>query len=361
MSRPLTALPRLAWLEFTELSFTGARGCMSLTAALSVGVAILLALALRLDTVFWAGISAFICLQANHPQSLRRGLLRLVGTFTGAAVALLMFPLVAYDPAGTLVLLFCAATLGILGSLASTYSYAWLLGGLTTLIITLGALNDPSQLFTLASNRCAEIVLGTSVSLLMAKLFLPASAGPIPPAPGWSGLFGPRSHVLHHAMRTGLAVALVPVVWRVFELPDLTQMAISISAVMAVPVLTGNVAEDHRTVIDRAAQRVLGCTLGATAGLLLLFTPLATILWVWLGLLMLGAAIGMQIETGRHAVPAVGIQMVIGLIVTLVQGWGPATTPTPGLERFGGMVGALILLLAVNYVFALEDAMPATG
>lgn len=356
MSRPLTALPRLTWLELTELSFAGPRGRLSLTAALAVGTAVVLALALHLQSVFWAAISAFVCLQASHPQSLRKGLLRLVGTFTGAAAALLLFPLVAYDPAGTLALLFCAATIGILGSLVSNYSYAWLLGGLTTLIITLGALDDPSQTFALAYDRCCEIILGTTVSLAMAKLLLPASAGPTAPAPGWSGLLGAHSYMLAHAMRTGLAVALVPVAWRFFELPNLSQMAISISAVMAVPVLTGNTAEDHRVVIDRVLQRVIGCTLGGGLGLALLFTPLASIFPIWLGLLMAGAAIGVQIETGRHNIPAVGIQGALGVIVTLVQGWGPAVSPAPGFERFAGMIGAIALLLAVNYIFA-----PANG
>ncbi len=361
MSRPLTSLPRLTWLELTELSFTGQRGRLSLAAALAVGVAVALALALHLQSVFWAGISAFVCMQASHPQSLRKGVLRLAGTFTGAATALLVFPLVAYNPAGTLALLFGATTIGILGSLVSTYSYAWLLGGLTTLIITLGALDDPSQIFTLAYDRCCEIILGTSVSLAMAKLLLPAKAGPAAPAPGWSGLFGAHHYMLGHAMRTGLAVALVPVAWRFFELPNLSQMAISISAVMAVPVLTGQAAEDHRTVIDRALQRVIGCTLGGGLGLLLLFTPLALNFAAWLGLLMAAAAIGVQIETGRHNIPAVGIQAALAVIVTLVQGWGPAVTPMPGLERFAGMIGALMLLLAVNYIFAPEDALPATG
>jgi uncharacterized membrane protein YccC len=352
MSRPLASLPRLIWRELSEVSFAGPRGRLSLAAALAVGVATYLALLLHLQSVFWAGISAFVCMQANHPQSLRKGILRLVGTFTGAALALLLFPLVAFDPAATLALLFCAGTIAILGSFVSTYSYAWLLGGLTMLIIILSALDDPAQTFTLAYNRCSEIILGTSVSLAMARLFLPTESGALAPAPGWASLLGARSYMLGHAMRTGLAVALVPVVWRFFELPDLAQMAISISAVMAVPVLTGDADEDRRTVNDRIVQRLLGCTLGGGLGLLALYTPLTASFWSWLLLLMLGAAVGVQIETGRHGIPAVGMQAAIALIVTLVQGWGPALSPAPAFDRFAGMLGAITLLLIINYLFA---------
>jgi len=351
MSNSLVSLPRLVLLELSELTLTGPRARFALAAALAVGMAIVLALMLRLQAVYWAGISAFVCIQASHPQSMRKGLHRIWGTVLGAALALVLFPPVAFNQAGTLVLLFCAGSMAILGSLVSSYSYAWLLGGITMLMVILGALNDPTQTLDLAFNRSCEIIIGTSVSLAIAKLLLPSTATIAPPAPGWASLTGERGYMVSHAMRTGLAVALVPIVWRMFELPDLSQMAISIGAVMAVPVLTGKADEDRRAVIERSVQRLLGCLIGGGLGLLILLTPLAATFWSWLLLLMIGAAIAAQIETGRHGVPVIGVQAAVGLIVTLAQGWGPAVNLTPALDRVAGMIGAIMLLLAVNFVF----------
>jgi uncharacterized membrane protein YccC len=354
MSNRLASLPRLVLAEFFELTLTGPRARLAVAAAFAVGAAILLALMLRLQDVYWAGISAFVCIQASQPQSVRKGLHRILGTVVGAALALLLFPLVAFNHAATMLLLFCAGSLAILGSLVSRYSYAWLLGGITTLMVVLGALDDPLQTLNLAFYRSSEIILGTCVALATAKTVLPPGTSIAPAAPGWASLLDTNWYMLGHAVRTGIAVALVPVIWRIFELPALSQMAISIGAVMAVPVLTGNAEEDRRAVVERSAQRLLGCLVGGGIGLLVLITPLASLFWTWLLLLMVGAAIGVEMQTGRHGVQTIGIQAEIAFILTMTQGWGPAVSLLPAIDRVAGMMGAIALLLAVNFFFGPE-------
>jgi len=83
-------------------------------------------------------------MQANQPASLKKGLHRIVGTVSGAVAALIFFPPIAYDHVATMLLLFCAGSLAIAGSLVSRYSYAWLLGGITAVMVVLGALDDPT-------------------------------------------------------------------------------------------------------------------------------------------------------------------------------------------------------------------------
>ena len=351
MSNGLAPLPRLVLAECFELTLTRPRARLALAAAFAVGAAILLALMLRLQNVYWAGISAFVCIQASQPQSVRKGLHRILGTVAGVALALLLFPVVASDHAATMLLLFCAGSSAILGSLVSRYSYAWLLGGITILMVVLGALDDPLQMLNLTFYRGSEIILGTSVALATAKILLPPAATVARAAPGWGSLLGANWYMLGHAVRAGIAVALVPVIWRVFELPDLSQMAISIGAVMAVPVLTGNAEEDRRAVVERSALRLLGCLTGGGMGLLVLMTPLASSFWTWLLLLMVGAAIGVEMETGRHGVQTIGIQAEVAFILTMTQGWGPAVSLLPAIDRVAGMIGAIALLLAVNFFF----------
>ncbi len=362
MSAP-SSLARQVLAEIGELTLSGPRARAGLAAALAVGVAIVLALTLRLQDVFWAGISAFVCTQASQPQSFRKGFHRIMGTLLGAAAALVCFPPLAFDHLATMLLLFLAGSVAIAGSLVSRFSYAWLLGGITAVMVILGALDDPTQALNIAFFRSSEIVLGTSVALAIARWVLPAGSATTAAAPGWSSLFEPRSSVLGHAFRAGISIAFVPVIWRVLELPNLSQMAISIGAVMAVPVLTGSDEENRRLVAHRSLQRLVGCLIGGGLGLIVLQTDWSASFLVWLLLLMAGAAVGVQMENGRHDVKIIGIQAEVALILTLTQGWGPARLLQPALDRVGGMIGAILLLSAVTLILGpvRSDAEDPTG
>jgi uncharacterized membrane protein YccC len=336
---------------FRSFTLRGPRARLAVAATLAVGTAVFLALALRLQAPYWAGISAFICIQASQPKSLRKALHRIWGTLLGAAAALLMFPWIAYDHAATMLLLFVAGTLAILGSLVSRSPYAWLLGGITVIMVVLGALQAPELTLSFAITRSAEITLGSLDALAVAFVLLPHAGQAAAPAPGWASLLGRNWYMLAHAMRTGFIVALVPLIWRIFELPDLSQMAISIGAIMAVPELTGDAQHDQSAIAERAAQRVLGCLVGAAAGLAMLSLPIAAIFPVWLLLLMIAAALGSQLQTGPYAMPAIATQAMVAIILTVVQGWGPALTLLPAIDRAAGMVGAVCLLFTVNLIF----------
>jgi uncharacterized membrane protein YccC len=339
------------------MTLRGPRARVSLAAALAVGSAVTLALGLHLQAPFWAGVSAFICLQASQPQSLRKAAHRITGTALAAAGSLLIFPWIAYDHAATLLMLFAAGTFGVLGWFVSSFSYAWLLGGATVMMVVLGALQDPALILSFAFYRAAEIILGSLTALAVAFVLLPQNRQTPPRAPGWRSLLGHNAYMLPHAMRTGLVVALVPVVWRIFELPDLSQMAISIGVIMAVPQLTGDPRHDQAAVVQRAAERVLGCLIGVSAGLLMLALPWAANFPTWLLLLMLAAAAASQLQSGPHAMPSVGTQAIMAFILTAVQGWGPALTMTPAIDRACGMLGAICMLLAINLI--LGPAKPA--
>jgi uncharacterized membrane protein YccC len=358
------SLPGDVLAELRGMTMRGPRAILAIAAALAVGVAIVLALALRLQDVYWAGISAFVCMQTSQPASLQKGLHRILGTVLGAVAALICFPPIAFDHVATMLLLFCAGSLAIAGSLVSRHSYAWLLGGITAIMVVLGALDDPGRALNIAVYRSAEIILGTSVALVISKSFLPAGPAIASTAPGWGSLFDARDAVLNHAFKAGLAVALVPPVWRIFALPNLSQMAISIGAVMAVPALTASHEENRRAVIDRSVQRLAGCLAGGSLGLLVLTLAWSASFPLWLLVLMLGAAVGIQLETGRHDVKTFAIQAEVALILTLVQGWGPARSLLPALERVYGMVGAVLLLLAVSFILgpprrdALRHSVP---
>ena len=103
------------WQEVLEIQFTGPRARQSTMTALSTALSVVIALALHMDYVWWAGISGFMSMQATRPGSIQRALLRIVGTIAGACLAILLTPWVAYDHVAGSLLVFAFATLGILG------------------------------------------------------------------------------------------------------------------------------------------------------------------------------------------------------------------------------------------------------
>jgi uncharacterized membrane protein YccC len=346
---PLASLLVSVRAEFSELTLHGPRARLGVATGLAVGIAVVAALALRLDQPYWAGISAFVCSQRTQAMLLDKALNRIIGTALGACVALLMYGLVSCDSAAMLLLLFAAGTLSVVGNLVSNHPYAWLLGGITTVIIVLGAIDDPSLALSIAAIRFAEIVLGCLAALLMANL-LPAGEAPAKAAPGWRSLLGPNAYMLHYGLRTGITVALVPVVWRVLALPDLSQMGISVAAAMGVPALTGVPARDEQLITQRMTQRVVGCLLGGSAALVALALPASAMLVPWLLLLMAGAAIGAQIQAGQQKIAIVGMQGALAVIITMVQGPQPGETLSPAVLRLAGMLAALALLALVGLV-----------
>lgn len=333
---------------FGSFTVQGPRARLALASALSVGTALTLALGLHLSAPYWAGITGYVCMQASQPASLQRALQRILGTICGAVSGLVLFSLVAYDHAATLLLLFLAGVLAILGSLLSRYSYAWLLGGITAIIIVLGALDDPAKAPELAFYRSAEIILGAISALMVSALLMPKIPGPAPRAPGWRSLLGDHWHALDHAMRTGICVAAAPVLWDLLALPNLSQMAISVGAIMAVPELTGDPARDSRAIAERAAQRIAGCLLGGAAGMLMASVTGDWPYPLWLLAIMGVVAAAAEVQSSPQGLTVVGPQAAVALLLTTVQDFGPATSLTPGLMRITGMLGALALLFGVN-------------
>src|SRR5580658_2038248 len=83
--------------ELGELIHDTSRWRQCLMAALVVPLAITCALALRLDSVWWAGISAFVTVLATGSVSLKRGLVRIGATTVGVIVAFIVARWLPYN------------------------------------------------------------------------------------------------------------------------------------------------------------------------------------------------------------------------------------------------------------------------
>ncbi len=72
----------------------------------------------------------------------------------------------------------------------------------------------------------------------------------------------------------------------------------------------------------------------------------------WLLMLMAGLWISAHVQASRRGIGYVGTQGAVVFISTLVQGWGPPASIAPGLDRFAGITGGLLILLAVSWLTA---------
>ena len=333
--------------ELRGLQMSGPRARQAGIAAISVVLSVTAALWLHLDMPWWAGISGFMSVQATRPGSLQRALLRVAGTMAGAATALVIAPLCVNDPVAGSVLLFATTTLGMTGLLVSRHAYAWLFFAITNNMVVLLSISDATASLHYAVYRVMEVTLGSATALIAVIALGPDDpAAAAPPVPGWADPLGAQWPALLHAIRTGIVVMLLPWAWRFFELPSLSQMAITVAAVMAVPTLSDHPLENGRAVVERALHRIIGCVLGGIAALLALALSFDAYL-PWLALLTVGVWVGAQVQDSQRGVGLIGSQASIVWLLTVVQDWGPPDSLLPGLTRLGGMASGLVILLVV--------------
>jgi uncharacterized membrane protein YccC len=345
--------------EWAEIRLTGGRSPYCTMVALAVALAVGVALVVHVDETWWAAISAFMSTQANAPASVRRGVLRISGTFAGAALAVLLSPVLVGDQVALSLALLVVSTTGMVGLLVSGFGYAWLLGAITADMVLMALLSDPLSALSVAADRSLEVMIGTMAAMVVALLVAPdANPTPTAPAPGWRDLLGERWPVVRHALRAGLGVMLVPLVWQWLELPNLTQTAVTVAAVMAVPGVSNDLATEQQAVIERAVHRILGCLFGGVAGLGCLAVSVQSFL-PWLLMLTAGIWIAAHVQTSEPRIGYAGTQAAVVFISTLVQGSGPPTSIWPGVERFAGITGGLLILLMVSVLTA--PSRPATA
>lgn len=318
---------------------------------LAVLLAVLVACAINLQDVWWAAISAYMM---TNPPSLARAIRRIIGTAAGSVLAIVSIGWLAYDHVACCLCLFAVSVLGIIGFNVSRYAYAWLFVSITFCLVLLSALSDPTAAFSFGVGRIIEVMVGTGAALAVATVFPDEAAAPPAPAYGWDNLLGRGTPVLVHAIRSGIAVAIIPVVWSAFDLLSATTMAITVVAVLSTPV-SANPGETHRVVLERCGQRLLGCLVGGLMALLLLGLNL-DILPAWLLVLGAGVWLCAYLQNSAPNSTYAGVQAAMVFIMTLVQGAAPPESILPGVNRFVGILLGLLILFAV--MFAIGEPAP---
>jgi uncharacterized membrane protein YccC len=323
----------------------------------SVLLAIVLGHLVGAQNISWAAFSGYMVMRGHVSESLRRGILRIIGTAGGAAIAVAGFPVIALNPFALSAALLLIGWCSLYASLTHKRAYAFLFIGLTFAMIVLEYPHSPSDLLGFASTRILEVFAGTTacvlvsmVSTLTLRQRWPAVIQPNPAIAGW------HADAARHAAQGALAMALLPLLHAIWPLPQPGQAAVAIMAVMLVPV--GRLSSSGLVPVSRRmALRVLGCACGAAlAGVVLLIAQGSAIILITGSLL--GVMIGRHIENGASPIAYGGTQFTLAVLVALVPDSYIAPDPEAGVARLAGTVIGIALLepvLAAFHVLRWRD------
>jgi uncharacterized membrane protein YccC len=334
--------------ELAELGEDPVRTRQGIVAACSVMLATFLALLLEVESPWWAAISGFMSLMSTGGGSVRRGLLRLSGTAAGALLGFIMARWLPYEHFALYLFLAAITMLGVIAMQVSPHGLAWLFLSITAIMVLLNGLANPLQAVTTAYYRLFEVGIGVTSAIIVANLLQDWHADPPPQAPGWRHLLGAQWPAFLHGIRAAIAVVAVLWIWFLIDLPQVTEMAITVAVVMAAPVIGGSLGTRHAIAV-RSLHRFMGCLLGGVAALGCLALDVTSFPW-WLAMIGGAVWVGMHIQMGPHGVGYVGTQAAFVFIVTLIQGAGPPNSIMPGVDRFVGIAGGLAILLVVSLV-----------
>lgn len=334
-----------------RLSVSAARSVDALECVVSVLLAIAFAHILQAHNVSWAAFSGYMVMRGHVSETFLRGLLRIIGTAVGVLLGLALVPFVYQSLVLTAASLAVIGGLSLYGALTAKRSYAWLFVGLTFVMILLDKVERPQELLSVfAWTRFLEVVAGTvacvlvsAVSTVTLRRRWPAVAGPPARGAGW------HPHAARHAAEGAMALAILPFAGLLWSAPDLAQAAVTIMAVMLLP-LSILETSGFRPVSYRMLLRVVGCLAGAAFSSVFLIAATGSVAIITLGL-VIGVAIGRLIENGQGRLAYSGVQFTLAVLVVLVPDNYAYVPIDPAYERLLGILGGTVLLQPVLLVW----------
>lgn len=327
-----------------------ARWIESLECVVSVLLAIILGHLLGVGNISWAAFSGYMVMRGHFLDTLWRGIWRIVGSSAGGLLALLSASVVTSSILAAAVLLGAVGLITLYAALTARRAYAWLFVGLTFAMVVLDKLEHPSvSITTFVETRILEVTVGTvacvlvsTVSAFTLRHWWPGQRSPDVAGRGWD------RQSFTHAVQGALALAVLPCLGAVAPLRELSQGAVTIMAVMLVPVPASG-GSAFGTVSRKLLHRVVGCLsgIGFAAFFLLLGHGLHSAYAVATVMLLgtvIGVAVGRRIETSGHAMAYVGTQFVLAILVALVPDTYSGAEIGPGLDRLTGILAGMIVL-----------------
>lgn len=317
-----------------------------LITAASVVLALLMAAALGLQGLWWAAISAWVVSNPDFTALWRKAGMRLAGTAVGLSAGYVLAVALEGIPLFQALALFIICGVGSYLRFVSRYGYAWFYGTITLMLMLAVSIVETGALFSFAQNRFLEIACGVVASAVIhaAARPLPDRAATASPAPGVPSAPAQPADLdlVHIGLVAGTSAVAMVALWSWFDLPSLPQAIGSSLAVLD---------KDFGAMRARGRQRVLGCILGALAGLAALLLQLDNLV-VYLTVLAGGIFYFSRLHNGGGPQSYIGTQGGVAFITALITDGGPPDALMPVLERLAGIFIGVALMLAASVVLS---------
>ncbi|WP_428029025.1 FUSC family protein [Ancylobacter sp.] len=313
--------------------------------ATGVLAAVYIALLMGLAEPYWAALSVMIIANVDRDALFTKGVLRITGTFIGVIGGYYVGQWAEGLPVMQAALVTIAAAVGTYGRQRSAYGYAWFYGALTFALVMLYTMTTPDQLYSFAHYRCYEIVIGVVCGTL-ASWALGPHAGELHARLKTQAAATTALNAERQSLIAGVGALTIVIIWSLFDLPQLPQVLISSLIV---------VDSDPLATRHRGFQRILGCVMGGTAGLLVILID-ASDVWWWASMLFLGVFSFARIHLSKSEQAYIGTQSAIAFLATLVSASPPDSLDPPINRLVGIVIGVSIMTVLV---WALNPQKPA--
>lgn len=144
-------------------------------------IALYIALLMQMPRPYWAMATVYIVSNPFLGPTTSKALYRAIGTFMGAAAAVLFVPMFVQSPyVLVLVIALWTGTLLFLSlHLRTANNYALMLAGYTLPLIALPVVDNPLAVWDVAEARTEEIFLGIAVAAVVGAMFWPRRLAPV--------------------------------------------------------------------------------------------------------------------------------------------------------------------------------------
>lgn len=337
-----------------KIEIRSEQGQLAFKSALASVLAIFIAFHLGIEDPFWSGISAFVVMQAQIGASLHRAVSRIIGTLACAVLSVVI--------AGTiqngflfLICLFAVIAFLLYESVLSDNPYIWIIGAATLVMADIYVFIDVNQVIPTAYYRTLDIVIGSLTTWVISALSEPAHT-----KKPWKEIFSttiPLSHpkkmkfmlpfvhinkiALIHGVRGALSVLTVPLIWLIFALPGLNQIAVSVIAILQIELIATK---------TKGISRILGCALGAIIATLVISLSITNLFWFLL-IDFIALYFFAYIHHNKEN-SYVGTQAAVVFLVTVIAKLGPPISFVIIFERLSGiLLGVLTTILITEYLW----------
>lgn len=144
-------------------------------------IALYIALLMQMPRPYWAMATVYIVSSPFLGPTSSKALYRAVGTFIGAAAAVLFVPMFVQSPyvLVVVIVLWTGTLLFLSLHLRTANNYALMLAGYTLPLIALPVVNNPLGVWDVAEARTEEIFLGIAVAAVVGAMFWPRRLAPV--------------------------------------------------------------------------------------------------------------------------------------------------------------------------------------